>query len=197
MYETKTLYRILVVCIVVLLMTLGIYLGTEYIEKTELKDRVVDVVSEDDVKIYVDNNNSVMEKEEQQEDNANFTVTYVDVYSECGHRKEKYVNYINGDKKKITEEVEQDNIYSLVGEEDGILIFERIYQGMCGDHYKLKIENQKIVVYKINTKGKYELYQTLEIDINTIREDIKSQLEQEVVVDSLDELFIFLEDIES
>lgn len=197
MYETKTLYRILMVCILVLLMTIGIYIGTKYIVKTEAQNKVVDVVSKKDIKPYKESIETSIKTEEQKSLDNNFTATYVDIYSECGHRKERYVSYINGDKEKIKQQEEQKNIYSLIGEQDGILIFEKVYQGVCGDHYKLKIINEKIAVYKINEKGKYELYQMLEIDINVIREDIKAQLEDEVVLDSLEELFMFLEDIES
>lgn len=197
MYETRTLYRILVICVFVLLMTIGIYLGTLYISDTEAKDNTVDVVSEDDVEPYVESSNPEVKNEEATDENRNFTVTYVDIYSECGHRKERYESYINEDKEKIKEKIEKENIYSLAGEEDGILIFERVYKGMCTDHYKLKIENEKVVVYKINESGTYEIYQILEVDIDTIREDIKEQLKQGVTLDSLDELFVFLEDIES
>lgn len=198
MFESRMVYRILMVCLMVLIMIAGIYVGTKYIAKSEVSKSAVDVVNDDNIKVYGEEDDKKEEKDIKENKEEDLIVTYVDIYSECGHRKEGKAVHIHGNIDKVKENIEGGNDgYELMGEEDGLLIFERVYGGSCTDHYKVGINNGKICVYKINEKGEYDLYQTLEIDLETVREDVKEQLENEVVLDSLEELFVFLEDIES
>lgn len=195
MYGSRAIYRILIVCLMVLFMIAGMYIGTRYIAKTEANPDVQDVVNKDNVKVYSEEESK---EEEEEESDAELTVTYVDIYSECGHRKERQALHVRGNKEKIEESEDKSGSgYELMAEEDGILVFERVVEASCTDHYKLAIVGDKVCVYKINEKGKYELYQTLEVELDTIREDLVEQLKNGVVLDSLEELFVFLEDIES
>lgn len=202
MFESNVMSKILTVCLVIVFMIAGIYIGARYIGKTEddIENKVVDVVNETNVKVYKEEEEEKEDKQEEEEIEVieNVTVTYVDIYSECGHRKENQSVHMHGNKEKIVDSVENSNYgYELMGEDEGILIFERVYKGSCEDHYKIALKDNKVVVYRTNNKGEYELYQTLEIDITMIREDILNQLELGVIVDSTEELFLFLEDVES
>lgn len=195
MYGSRSVYRILIICLMVLFMIAGMYIGTRYIAKTEASPDVQDVVNKENVKVYNEEENKEEEKDDTETD---VTVTYVDIYSECGHRKERQALHVKGSKEELeASEEENGNGYELMAEEDGILIFERVLEASCTDHYKLAIVDDKVCVYKINEEGKYEPYQTLEVELDTIREDLLEQLKNEVVLDSLEELFVFLEDIES
>ena len=201
MFESNVMNKILTVCLMVVFMIAGIYIGARYIGKTEdeVENKVVDVVNESSVQVYKEEEKEPEEeKEEEIEVVEDITVSYIDIYSECGHRKESQNLHTHGNRDKIVENVENSNYgYRLMGEEEGILIFERVYEGSCEDHFKITLKDNKVVVYRINDNGEYELYQTVEIDITMIREDILKQLELGVVVDSVEELFIFLEDVES
>lgn len=202
MFESNVMSKILTVCLMVVFMIAGIYIGAKYIEKTEdgENNKVVDVVNETSVKVY--NEEEEEQQEEPEKENIevieDITVTYVDIYSECGHRKEEQSVHMHGNKEQIVDNVENSGYgYELMGDEEGMLVFERVYKGNCEDHYKIALKDGKVVVYRTNENGEYELYQTLEIDATMIREDILKQLELGVNVDSTEELFLFLEDVES
>lgn len=201
MFESNVMSKILTVCLMVVFMIAGIYIGAKYIGKTEdgENNKVVDVVNETSVKVYQEEEEEQEEKKEEEiEVIEDITVTYIDIYSECGHRKEGQSVHMHGNKEKIVDNVENSGYgYELMGDEEGMLVFERVYKGNCEDHYKIALKDSKVVVYRSNDEGEYELYQTLEIDVTVIREDILQQLELGVVVDSIEELFIFLEDVES
>ena len=87
--------------------------------------------------------------------------------------------------------------YRLVGEQDGILIYQKVHTGKCMNHYKVILENDVVVIYRMSENGEFKPYQTTEITSTMLREGIKEQLEQGIIVDDIEELFLLMEDIES
>lgn len=190
----KTMYRFLVVTVFILLMSLGIYIGAKYMDMTDnKKSEEVSTAKKENVNIYKDE-----VKEETKEETKDVSINFVDIYSDCGHlittsRKER-----NTTKENIINELKNKNSeYSLAGEQDNVLIFEKTYKGKCHNHYKVKLENNEIVIYKIGDSGGYELYQSSGVLKETIREDLITALIDGIEAYGIEELYIIMEDIES
>lgn len=193
--KTENMYRILVATIFVLLMTVGIYIGVEITDKEniESKNQDVSVSNTDNVYVY-DENAEVIQEEEVIDVDVKFT----DVYPDCGHSIESEEHQSNTTKTKVKEEVEEKDLgYRLIGEQEGILIYQKVHSGKCMNHYKVILENDLVNIYRMGKTGEFEPYQTTEISTNMIREGIKEQLQVGIEVDDIEELILLMEDIES
>ncbi len=192
---TKIMYKILFGTMMILLFVVGMYIGAELQEK----DKSTDVISatNNNVKIEVQPyNDEIVETED--EELINVSVKYTDVYPDCGHTIESNEQYDNSRVTDIKDEIESKDLgYRLIGIQDGMLIYQKVHNGMCLNHYKVLLEDNAVKIYRINQLGEFEFYQDTEITIETIREGIKEQLEKGIEVDELEELLLLIEDIES
>ena len=192
--RSENMYRVLVTMVFILLMAVGIYIGVEVSDNGKIQeDQNVMVSNTDAIKIY-DEQATIVEEEELIDVDVKFT----DVYPDCGHNIETEEHQSNTTKKKVREEIEEKDLgYRLIGEQDGVLLYQKVHNGKCMNHYKVILEQDVVTIYRINTTGEFELYQTTEITSNMLREGIKEQLEVGIVVDDIEELLLLMEDIES
>jgi len=202
--KTDTMYRVLVGTVFVLLVTLVLYVGINFVGKEE--NRVEEaknnelVVDNKDV-IVNHNGNDGSENgynDDEEQDRINVIAKYVDIYSECEHEmdtSEQYYNSTLDTVKNIARDNHQE--YYLSEESGNILVFERVYKGKCPNHFLVKIEESNLCIYRINLEGEYEVYQQTEIAAEFLREGLQEKLKDGIYVNGLSELFVLLEDIES
>lgn len=195
--KTENMYRVLVATIFILLMTVGIYIGVEITDNDMVKNnnenQEVVVSHTDSIQIYNEQAKIV-----QEEEVIDVNVKFTDVYPDCGHSIESEEHQSETTKTKVKEEIEGKEIgYRLIGEQEGILIYQKVHSGKCMNHYKVILENDFVNIYRINKTGEFELYQTTEITSKMLREGIKEQLQQGIEVDDIEELILLMEDIES
>ena len=190
--ENKTMYRILVASIFVLLMVVGIYLGMEIFEEEEPADVITS--NAERVEVYIEEEI----EEEEQEKIIDVDVKYVDVYPDCGHRIEAKEHQEKTTKEDVMMYIEEKDLgYRLIGEEDGMLMYQKVHNGKCRNHYKVLFEEDVVVIHRIGESGEFEPYQITEITKQTVREGIVEQLEEGIIVDELEDLLLLIEDIES
>lgn len=192
--KSENMYRILVATIFLLLMTVGIYIGVELTDKAgKEEDKNVVVSNTDTIKIY-DEQSDI----DEQEPVENVDVKFTDIYPDCGHNIETEEHQESTTKSEVKKEVEDKDLgYKLIGEQEGILLYQKVHIGKCMNHYKVIIENDVVAIYRIGKTGEFEPYQTTEITSSMLREGIKEQLKEGIVVDDIEELFLLMEDIES
>lgn len=192
--ENKNMYRILVATIFVLLMSVGVYLGVELADEKNSSDVPFVLESNTDaIQIYNEEADIEEEKELIEVD-----VKFIDVYPDCGHSIESEEHQENTTKDDVRKEIEEKDLgYKLVGEQDGILLYQKVYVGKCMNHYKVILENDLVNIYRMSANGEFEIYQTTEITSSMLREGIKEQLKVGIEVDDIEELFLLMEDIES
>ena len=192
--ENKTMYRVLIATVFVLLMSIGIYIGVDISDKNKnVKDEVV-VSNTDNIKIYDEN----ALDEEKKEEITDIDVKFTDIYPDCGHSIEQKEHYSGTNIENVKKEIEEKDVtYKLVAEQDGVLLYEKVHTGKCMNHYKVVLENNIVKIYRINEEGEYKLYQDTEITSTMLRDGIIEQLEDGILVDDIEELFLLMEDIES
>ena len=192
--RSENMYRVLVATVFVLLMVVGVYIGVELgsKEKGEIQKEVT-VSNTDSIKIYEEDGNIQEEEKLTQVD-----VKFTDVYPDCGHSIESEEHQQETTKDKVRNEIEEKDLgYRLIGEQDGVLLYQKVHTGKCRNHYKVIIEEDIVKIYRIGEGGEFEPYQTTDITTDMLREGIKEQLEQGIVVDDIEELLLLMEDIES
>lgn len=191
--KSKTMYRILILTVFILLMSVGIYIGMDIFDKKEEKN----VIASNTEKIQVYN-----EKEENygidEEKVMDVDVSYTDIYPDCGHSIESKEHEADTTMNSVKKSVEnKDTGYKLIGETDGVLIYQKVHTGKCMNHFKVILEQGKVVVYRMGENGEFAIYQITEITYEMLREGIAEQLEKGIEVDDLEELLLLLEDIGS
>ena len=195
--KTENMYRILVTAIFILLMTVGIYIGVEITDKENIADK------NENPEIIVSNTDSVHIYDEQaeiiqEEQIMDVSIKFTDVYPDCGHNIESEEYQQSTTKVDVKEDIEGKDLgYKLIGEQDGVLLYQKVHSGKCMNHYKVILENGLVSIYRIGKTGEFEPYQITEITSNMLREGIKEQLQQGIEVDGIEELFMLMEDIES
>ena len=192
--SSENMYRVLVATIFILLMVIGIYIGVELGDENMPQSQPDVIVSNtDSIKIY--DEQATIEEEEEILD---VDVTFTDIYPDCGHSIEAKEHQENTSKRAIKKEIEKKDLgYKLIGEQEGILLYEKVHTGKCMNHYKVTLENNVVIIYRISKSGEFEPYQTTEITKDMLRGGIKEQLEEGIVVDDIEELLLLMEDIES
>jgi len=189
MDDRNKLYQLFVIVFMLVLLTGGILIGMamskeENVEVSEeVIEEIVQEVKSKEVEVYDD----------EYEEETDIEIVYVDIYSDCNHASENRSNEYGVNAEKIKEreleKIEKDKSgYKLVKDSDGILMFEKIHDCKCKNHYMLKFENDIVVIFRYNEEGEYEKYQETDISKDGIRPDLSFRLE---------ELYMFLEELES
>lgn len=189
----ETMYRLLVVTVFILMMTVGVYIGIEVTDKENNNTQNVVVSNTDNIKIY--DEEIVEEKVEKIMD---VSVKFTDVYPDCGHNIESEETHSETTLETVKKEIEDKDLgYKLMGEQEGILIYQKVHTGKCMNHYKVILENDVVTIYRMGKSGEFEPYQVTEITVSMLREGIIEQLKEGILVDDIEELFLLMEDIES
>ena len=199
MDDRRKLYQLFVVVVMLVLLTAGILIGFAVSKNDDTRAEIENVeeteeVSNSKVEIY-----SAEDNEASKED---VEIVYVDIYEDCDHvsesRSNEYGVNIDEIKQRELDKIEREKTeYKLVKDSDGILMFERSYKGKCSNHYLLKLDNNNVVIYRLSEDGEYVKYQDTNIQKEGIRPDLAYRLEDGIEAETVEELYMFLEDLES
>ena len=115
-------------------------------------------------------------KEEQEQQNttavssteekvaANAILVLKKYYKKCDHTINEYVELpqelVNLTKEQVQEKYAD---WEVIGFEKGKITLYKEFDDMCGEHFKLKVEEGKIVIYQINKEGNQSIYEKTNI----------------------------------
>jgi hypothetical protein len=196
-------YRIIIVALLFLLLSFGIFIGFEYTknEKNEKnEDSNESVVVDNKIKEEEDSE-KVKIYEEASTKTYDIEVVYKDIYSLCGHTVEtsNTVYSTTLDKVKdaeIKKQNQEKKEYKIEAEEQEKIVFSRTIEGNCPNHFKVKLENGKVVIYNVVNETISTIYQTIDIPQDNIRAELLEELGIGIELNSKEELNLFIEDIE-
>lgn len=194
MRDSKFVYQILIISVFVVLMVVGIYIGFQVSKPKEKSNDKEDIasVSTRDVVVY--------SEKDQKKNLEDVEIVYVDIYKECNHTlQNKVIEYgsVFSDVKDREIKISKEKQYKVVKDTDGILMFEREVLGKCKDHYLIKLEEGKVIIYNIKDDGKYGKFQETNIYETSLREAYVSKLKKGIEANTEEELYMILEDMES
>ena len=122
-------------------------------------------------------------KEEQEQQNttavssteekvaANAILVLKKYYKKCDHTINEYVELpqelVNLTKEQVQEKYAD---WEVIGFEKGKITLYKEFDDVCGEHFKLKVEDGKIVVYKENNDGSETLYEKTNISSEYLTE---------------------------
>lgn len=188
-------YSFLVLGILVLCLSIGIYLGFRYTKNNENLMDYTETTAED-------NNNENNDTTPVSTKNYDIEVVYEDKYNKCGHIIENK-NMIYGttlEKVKEEENVKQKengNIYEIIEESNEKIIYSREIEQNCPNHFLVKLEDEIIVVYNVVDDSTMLVYKKINADLETLNPEMLEELNVGIKADSKEDLNLIIEDIES
>lgn len=118
-------------------------------------------------------------------------------YKECGHTTEEKRNVANDMVNKTQEEIEKlYPDYKVESFLNNKIVLIKEEEGQCDEHYIVRDENSNIMIYKILSDGKEEIYQNTGISTEYLPETDKISLRDGIKVFGRENLNSIIEDFE-
>ena len=95
---------------------------------------------------------------------ANSQLIIKKYFKQCDHTINEYVEMPQELVNLTKEEVQNKyNDWKVIGFEPNKVTLYKEFDDMCGEHFKLKVEEGKIVIYQINKEGNQSIYEKTNI----------------------------------
>ena len=118
-------------------------------------------------------------------------------YKECGHTTEEKRDVANDMVNKTQEEIEKlYPDYKVESFFNNKIVLIKEEEGQCDEHYIIRDENSNIMIYKILSDGKEEIYQNTGISTEYLPETDKISLRDGIKVFGRENLNSIIEDFE-
>lgn len=156
-------------------------------------------VSDECTEEYIKNNEEPIEQTSSTEEkiSANAQLILKKYYTQCEHTINEYVEMppelVNMTEQEIQEEYPE---WELIGFSANEVILYKEFDERCKEHFILKIEAGKIVVYKMLESGELELYDKTEIGTEYLTETDLINMQDGLEIYGKEELNKILEDFE-
>ena len=128
---------------------------------------------------------------------ANAILVLKKYYKKCDHTINEYVELpqelVNLTKEQVQEKYAD---WEVIGFEKGKITLYKEFDDVCGEHFKLKVEDGKIVVYKENNDGSETLYEKTNISSEYLTEADLLNMQDGLEIYGKEELNQVIEDFE-
>ena len=118
-------------------------------------------------------------------------------YQKCEHTINEYVELPQELVNMTEEEVQAQYLdWEVIGFEKGKLTLYKEFDDVCGEHFKLKVEDGKIVVYTVNDDGSETIYEKTNISSEYLTETDLINMQDGLEIYGKEELNQIIEDFE-
>lgn len=128
---------------------------------------------------------------------ANAILILKKYYEQCDHTINEYVELpqelVNLTEKEVEAEYTD---WEVIGFEKGKLTLYKEYKDFCGEHFKLKIEDGKVVIYVVNKDGTETIYEKTNISSEYLTETDLLNMQDGLEIYGKEELNQIIEDFE-
>ena len=118
-------------------------------------------------------------------------------YQKCEHTINEYVElpqeFINMTEKEVQSENPD---WEIIGFEKGKLTLYKEFDDVCGEHFKLKVEEGKVVIYIVNNDGTESVYEKTNISSEYLTDTDLINMQDGLEIYSKEELNQVIEDFE-
>lgn len=128
---------------------------------------------------------------------ANAILILKKYYEQCDHTINEYVELpqelVNLTEKEVQAEYAD---WEVIGFEKGKLTLYKEFEEACGEHFKLKIEDGKVVIYVVNEDGTESVYEKTNISSEYLTETDLLNMQEGLEIYGKEELNQTIEDFE-
>lgn len=167
--------------------------GSEKVE-TKISEVILDECTDE----YEEMEEEIIKTNAQQDKlSPNCQIILTKYYNQCKDEINEYIeipkSLINGTKEDLQNQYKDWEIKEFSSNQ--VVLFKQ-FDGECGEHYILRDNDGKIFIYKINEKGKEELYEKTEISTEYLPEGDKNSINTGLKVNGREKLNELIESFE-
>lgn len=192
--SSKTKYRVIIASATVFLLVVGVAIGLVVSVKNDNDSYMVkeEPIIDDDVNIYQTVSTKTYDIE----------LIYIDYYKLCDESIETketvYGTTLDKLKEEESKKQKEKNLeYTIEEEGNERLVYKRVINSNCPNHFNVKLEEGKVNIYNIIDDSVSTLYKSIDVSEELIRPELIEELNEGIRADSLIDLNFIIEDIES
>jgi len=199
--EMSDKIKIILAVILTILIILSGYIlfnKEEVVGKGEENNTYVSELIEDEcTQEYEEYKNATTVAATEEKLSANALLILKKYYHKCEHTINEYVELPQELVNMTEEEVQaQYTDWEVIGFEKGKLTLYKEFDDVCGEHFKLKVEDGKIVIYIVNNDGSETVYEKTNISSEYLTETDLINMQDGLEIYGKEELNQIIEDFE-
>ena len=164
---------------------------------TYISEKIEDECTEEYNEEQMANQNTAEVSSTEEKVAANAILILKKYYTKCDHTINEYVELpkelVNLTKEQVQEKYSD---WEVIGFEKGKITLYKEFDDVCGEHFKLKIEDGKVVVYTVNNEGTETLYEKTNISSEYLTETDLINMQDGLEIYGKEELNQIIEDFE-
>lgn len=175
----------------------AIFSSESDIEEEQENINVAEKIEDECTEEYIENETAKVTSVMEEKVSANAILILKKYYTKCEHTINEYVELpkelVNMTKDQVQEQYKD---WEVIGFSPEKVTLYKEFDDVCGEHFKLKIEDGKIVVYLINSQGTDKLYQKTNISSEYLTETDLINMQDGLEIYGKEELNKIIEDFE-
>lgn len=190
------------ISLVILAVVSGIvaYLVTKSNKTPKIADNnnyISEKIEDECTEEYVEEQNTTAVTSVEERVSANAILILKKYYIQCDHTINEYVELpkelVNMTKDEVQKHYPD---WEVIGFEKGKVILYKEFDEVCGEHFKLRVENGKVVVYIVDNDGNESLYEKTNISSEYLTETDLINMQDGLEIYGKEELNQIIEDFE-
>ena len=166
-------------------------------KNTYIAEKIEDECTEEYKEEQMEKQNTTEVSSTEEKVAANAILILKKYYTKCDHTINEYVELpqelVNLTKEQVQEKYAD---WQVIGFEKGKITLYKEFDDVCGEHFKLKIEDGKVVVYTVNNDGTETLYEKTNISSEYLTETDLLNMQDGLEIYGKEELNQVIEDFE-
>lgn len=195
--SVKIVISIILSIIIIAIITNIIYNKKDENNIPESNTYVSEVIEDECTEEYIKEQNTTTVVSTEEKVAANAILILKKYYTECEHTVNEYVELpqelVNMTKNDV-EAYYSD--WKVIGFEKGKITLYKEFNDTCGEHFKLKIEDGKVVIYIVNKDGTEKIYEKTSIPSEYLTETDLINMQNGLEIYGKEELNQIIEDFE-
>lgn len=197
--SNKTKIIIGIVLIILIIVSAYILFRKEDIADNGIENKtyISEVIEDECTEEYEEYQNATTVVSTEEKLSSNAILILKKYYQKCEHTINEYVELPQELVNMTEEEVQaQYSDWEVIGFEKGKLTLYKEFDDVCGEHFKLKVEDGKVVVYIVNTDGTESVYEKTSISSEYLTETDLINMQDGLEIYGKEELNQIIEDFE-
>ena len=198
MSDKIKILAIMLVTISIIMLSYILFRSEEVKENgNENKNYISELVEDECTEEYEQISNATVVSATEEKLAANAILILKKYYEQCDHTINEYVELpqelVNLTEKEVQAEYPE---WEVIGFEKGKLTLYKEFEDVCGQHFKLKIEDGKVVIYIVNNDGTESVYEKTNISSEYLTETDLLNMQDGLEIYGIEELNQIIEDFE-
>ena len=195
----KTIMSIIAIIVIIGAIIIGVQICKPNKEQEDIITKVSDEKIEDDcTDEYQEIQEEMLQANSTEEKiSPNCFITMKKTYNKCGHTTSEYIAIPKELVNKTKEDLEEKYAgWTIDKFSDTQIVISKKEEGECGEHYIVKDNEGKVVIYKLLEDGTEKEYEVTDISTEYITDTDKINMKNGIKVNGKQELNQLIEDFE-